>query len=708
MFKSVTLEMSLKPFKKVDDASIQAVCAQVFEQWRPLLKNRDVISIMLWTADGSEILDYTGELDREFEWGYFLGTANKPLLEDGMPKETNLHRYKQYYMDKPPKMTYRILKRIVAALKVEGQKQFPQARIRVGETFDIGPEFAISDFKYHRHPEACNGSGLDKLGFVDATVLLNGDDYPYAAYPDGLPDKTPMGTLLGAQCNIFLTDMGFDYLWLSNGMGFCYEPWRKTGKIYDGERFYPERLESTKEKIFLFWKYFRDACPDYPLETRGTNLTVGMDYASDGVPLYDIYNGGFNITPPPNSPWAALNDDVGIEVLGQLTRNCNLPGTDYMFRYYIHDPWWMNSPWYDRYEGNPYDIYIPMALSRINETGKVHTPSLFNILSIDNSLGNMPDSCVYEPLPHILKAEKDAPDAPGPLVLVYPMREYTTAEDGDMLREMYFGDTFVKEALNNSFPLATVVSTDHYLKHADDIYRECVLVVPAAFENEAVKIKLAHYAQTGGKIITYGSAKALETVNYQCVMVDIDGPVEQLLNALEAYDYSIRYCKADPESPLPTVTLHKSDNATIFNVYNRDTTVEARYKFPLGAPVINGYNTLLKDGYATYHFPRTVHGECRVFVKQDYGVVRAREVTSVNRKYRRRIKISGLKNAEVCLFPESYCIDSAAIADYTSSDATPVIRHEGELVRDSKYGSYIHLKNVSGDLYLVMPFPDMM
>ena len=176
---------------------------------------------------------------------------------------------------------------------------------------------------------------------------------------------------------------------------------------------------------------------------------------------------------------------------------------------------------------------------------------------------------------------------------------------------------------------------------------------------------------------------------------------------MEAYDYSIRYCKADPESPLPTVTLHRSDNATIFNVYNRDTTIEACYKFPLGAPVINGYNTLLKDGYATYHFPRTVHGECRVFVKQDYGVVRAREMTSVNRKYRRRIKISGLQNAEVCLFPESYCIDSAVIADYASSDATPVIRNEGELVRDSEYGSYVHLKNVSGDLYLVMPFPDM-
>lgn len=708
MFKSVTLEMSLKPFKKVDDESIQKVCAQVFDQWRPLLKGREVISIMLWTADGSEILDYTGDIDREFEWCYFVGTANKPLLEEGMPRETSLFQYKQYYIDNPPKMTYRILQKIVETLKAEGKKQFPQATIRVGETFDIGPEFAISVFKYHRHPEACNGNGTANLGFVDATALLNGDDYPYAAYPDGLPDKTPMGTLLGAQCNIFLADMGFDYLWLSNGMGFCYEPWRKTGKIYDGERFYPEKLENTKEKIFLFWKYFRDACPDYPLETRGTNLTVGMDYASDAVPLYDIYNGGFNITPPPNSPWAALNDDVGIEVLGQLTRNCNLPGEDYMFRYYIHDPWWMNSPWYDRYEGNPHDIYIPMALSRVNDEGKVHAASLLNLLSIDNSLGGMPDSCVNEPLPHILKAEKDAPDAPGPLVLVYPMREYTTTSDGDMLREMYFGDIFVKDAINNSFPLATVVSTDNYLKHSDELYRECILVVPAALDNDAVKAKLENYAQNGGKIITYGSEKALSTVTYNSVKVDIDGQVQQLPEAFETYGYSMRYNKADPQSPLPTTLLHKSDNAMIFNVYNRDTTVEARYKFPLGAPVINGYNTLLVDGYATYHFPRSMHGECRVFVKQDSGVVRAREMTPANRKYRRRIKISGLKNAEVCLFPESYCIETALAADFASNGATPVFRKDSELVHDPLYGSYIRLKNVSGDLYMVMPFADMM
>lgn len=52
-------------------------------------------------------------------------------------------------------MTYGILKNIVSILKEEGHSAFPDAKIRVGETFDIGPEFAISDFRYNRHKEIC-------------------------------------------------------------------------------------------------------------------------------------------------------------------------------------------------------------------------------------------------------------------------------------------------------------------------------------------------------------------------------------------------------------------------------------------------------------------------------------------------------------------------------------------------------------------------
>ena len=97
MFENITLEMSLKPFKKTDDAYIKKVCSQIFEQWRPLLKNRKCISIMLWVGDGSELLDYAGKMDGVFEWARFLGMANNPTIEENEPLETSIHIKKQDY-----------------------------------------------------------------------------------------------------------------------------------------------------------------------------------------------------------------------------------------------------------------------------------------------------------------------------------------------------------------------------------------------------------------------------------------------------------------------------------------------------------------------------------------------------------------------------------------------------------------------------------
>lgn len=715
MFKSITLEMSLKPFKQTDDAFIENVCKNVFEQWRPLIKNRERISIMLWAADGSEILDYTGDLDKPFEWCYFIGNANKPLLGEDDHPALSPHKRTQKYMDNPPEMTYAILKKIISALKAEGKKQYPNAEILIGETFDIGPEFAISDFKYTRHKEACKGNGLGSFGFVDCTVLLKGDNYPYAAYPDGLPENTPMGTLLGKQANIFLKDMGFDYLWLSNGMGFCYNPWDKVGKIFDGKEFYPEKLKNTKDKVVLFWKYFREACPDIPIHTRGTNYSVGMDYATDGVPLYDIYNGNFNIIPPPNSPWTAINDDIGIEILGQLTRNCIIPSKDYMFRYYLHDVWWMNSPWYDRYEQQPYDIYLPMSLARIDENGLVQSPSIMNILSIDNTMGDLPDSCANEVIPHILKAEKNAPDEPSPMVLVYPLREYTT-NNGDLLSEMYYGDFFLRNALNDGLPLTTVVATDIFVNHNIEIYKKSILLVPAIINNEKATEKLREFSQAGGKIIVYGSTENLNSIDFNCQKVSFDGKQsdfmsqhKKLMDALSSFGWTIKFKTLKPGISVPALTIHRNNNATYFSVYNRNTTTETYLKTPLGAPILNGLDAKIENGFAVYTFNRAEHRECRVFIKQENGIVRAREMPPVNRKYRRKIQVTGLENAEVFLFAENYCKENSAVGGDDFRNDGDLINPQDfwEVVNDEN-GCYLHAKNVSGTIYLAMPFKDRM
>lgn len=700
MFENITLEMSVKPFKQTDDAYVRRICAKVFDQWRPLLKGRTTVSVMLWVGDGSEILDYSGNMDDTFEWCRFFGTANLPYLGENEPLETSLHTKKQDYIKNAPPMTYRFLKTVVTVLKEEGKKAFPEANIRVGETFDIGPEFALSDFKYNRHTEICTKtSGVDKLGFIDATSVLKGDDRPYAAYPDGIPDGIPFSSFFGKQAQRFLSDMGFDYLWLSNGLGFSSDPWKLTGKIFDGEKYYPEKLEITKKKVFDFWKLFRKEC-SFPLETRGTNNSVGIDYASDGVPLYDIYSAGLDITAPPNSPWAALNDNYGLEVMGHMTRICELPSKKFPFRYYIHDPWWINSPWYDRYDGSPCDIYLPMAISRINSEGKAETANSLNILSIDNSHGEMPDNCVNEPLPHILKAEKNSADEPAPLVWVYPMREYTTSCDAALLREMNEGDRFICAAINEGLPLCCVTSTDNFLHHTADVYKKSTIISPVP-ENPAVLEKLTRFANDGVGVIVCGSKAKLDTLtdSSRFVKIDISKSAELIRKALKEFGYDISFNKKVEGKP-PAMAILRHDNALFFSVYNPNTTTDTVMKFPFGAPIPCGMETEIKNGYAICRFSRGDHREVRVFANQASGVISCREAPPANARYRRAIKITGLNDATVCLFSEANC--ECAVSTAKMTDTTPEYDSRFKVVHDEIYGTYLKGEHISGQIYFLI------
>lgn len=505
MFNKISLEMSLKPFKKTTPEYIESVISGLFEHWKPLIAGRKTISIMLWAADGSELLDYRGNLDDEFDWCKFIGGANNPLMTPEDDPKICPHYRKIPYIDNPPAMTYGILKNIIATLKRKGSEMFPDSKIIVGETFDIGPEFALSDFKYNRHKEICTGQVLDNLGFLNSYGLLKGDDYHYAAYPDGIPDGTPFGTFLGKQTQAFFRDLGFDFLWLSNGVGFSPSPWTSEGEIFDGESFHPENIDKCRNSIFGFWEDFRRECPDYPIETRGTNYSAGIDYASDAVPLYDIYRNISGIAPPPNSPWAALDKDYGLELMGHLTRISELPGEDFLFRYYIHDPWWANSPWYDRYEGRPHDLYLPMALSRIDKNGVARSASMLNVLTVDNSYGDMPNSCVVEPLPHLLKAEKDGADGISPFVWVYPMREYTSATSSKELAKMMSEDWFMASVISDGFPLSQVVSCDIFMENDIDLYKGSVLITPVPVANSSFENYILNYAKAGGKVVFYGS-----------------------------------------------------------------------------------------------------------------------------------------------------------------------------------------------------------
>lgn len=506
--KKISLEISLKPFcGDPSDQGIAVRSEQILRQWERLWARGEAVQFMLWTGDGSELLDYAEDFDDTFDYARYLGSANpnndKSKFE---PQElATLHDYCRFFMENPPVWTYGKLRNLVLILKQTFRRLYGR-EAEVGTTFDPGPEFAYSEFKYQRHPEVLG----DMLGgnlFICCCNHLHADKRRYAAYPDGIPEGTSFGTFFGSQTQCFLTDMGFDFIWFSNGLGFGVDTWSTTGSVYDGKEFHPENADTIREKVLEFWRDFRQTCPSFRIETRGTNLSTGIDLASDGLPLREIYRTVPNLEPPPNSPWAALDADFGLELTGMMSHIAELPpGKGYPFRFYTHDPWWLNSPWLDRYDRMPHDIYLPLACTRLNASGIPEGPSQLNILSVDDSWGNTPDQVPNEVIPYLSDALKTSPDQPGPIVWIYPFEEYHELLRHKQTPEAPFSEDWqVIGVINDGFPMNTVVSTTNFLEIPIERLAERVLVAPTSVA-DSVLDHLFEYAEAGTTIIFYGCA----------------------------------------------------------------------------------------------------------------------------------------------------------------------------------------------------------
>jgi hypothetical protein len=521
--------MSLKPFRSIDKHAIRSVCEHVFRQWAALLRRVDACAVMLWTADGSEILDYRGRMSDEIEWARYIGSANPSKLPPKAdPSEIDIHEQARLYMNSPPKITYGTLKEIIQTFKSVG-RSLTGKPVTVGATFDPGPEFARSPFKFKRHREILQGEWVDRSAtlnedsdkfmrhreilqgeWVDCSATLNEDSEPYAGFPRGIPRGTPFGTFFGRQTQQFLTDLGFDYIWFSNGFGFSATAWTVKGPLFDGEAFHPEKAAEIRAKVVGFWRAFRQECPSFRVECRGSNLSTGADLSASASPIRDIYDGGFNMVAPPNSPWAAIDGDFGLEVSGYLSHIAHLPAGDvFPFRFYTHDPWWLNSPWFERYGHEPHDIYLPLARARLNREGKVTPPSFLEFLTIDTSYGELPDQCPNEVTPHILTAMDHFSDEPGLVTWVYPFREFHEKVFGDSPRpgDIFFSDWFMRNAVNAGLPVNTVVSTDNFLSSLSanpTLYRDTILLTSLPTAGSPLEAMLLERLHSGQSVFLYG------------------------------------------------------------------------------------------------------------------------------------------------------------------------------------------------------------
>lgn len=505
----VCLEISLKPFgRDKSDAGLESTARELYEQWKPLLKHSTGCSILFWTSDGSEILDYSGRLEDTFEWCRYIGIGNWKRGEtpEDMSRNFSLHAFPVNYIENPPEMSYGDLKRIISTMKRVG-REITGFEIDIGETFDPGPEFAWSSFKYERHTEICKGDIMGSKMWLHCASRLHADDRQYAAYPNGIPEGTHIGEFLGRQFMEMKKDLGFDYIWLSNGFGYSLASWNWTGELFNGSSFDFSGAQRVRENIAEFWKYFTEAIGDTRVETRGSNLSTGMDISAHGCPIDEIYSQK-NLVGPPNSPWAPLNYRFGLELAGFMSHIAELPEKGFIWRYYIHDPWWINSPWFDRYDRSPHDIYLPLGLARLDEELKVTKPFGINFLSADDSFGRMPERCPNEVIPHILSAYEDYPDAPGLVTWVYPFETYCRRGLSEgRLSEIFMDDWFVENAVDMGFPINTVISDRSFIC-SDHIGLSRSIIFTAVPEADSeLEAAIFDCLEKGIKVILVGSLR---------------------------------------------------------------------------------------------------------------------------------------------------------------------------------------------------------
>ena len=504
----VCLELSLKPFGyDKSPAGIEAVCRDYYKKWSALFEYASGCSVLLWTSDGSEILEFTGNLDDSFEWCQYIGIGNwdRSLKGEAAKNARSLHQLPIRYMENPPEMTYRDLKNIIEALKRVG-KEMTGFDVQVGETFDPGPEFAYSAFKYERHPEIAKGDLMGKKQWLHCAARLHAEDKAYAAYPNGIPEGTHIGEFLGRQFMALKKALGFDYLWLSNGFGFSLSSWDWKGELFDGETFDFTHAEAIRAAISEFWKYFNAEIGDTVIETRGSNLSTGMDIAAHGCPIDEIYRQ--NIVAPPNSPWAAMDYRFGLELSGFMSHIAVLPKNGYSFRYYSHDPWWLNSPWFDRYDRSPHDIYLPLAVTRLDKDCAVTHPYALDFLTADDSFGRIPARGANEMTPHILTAFNDFPDEAGLVTWVYPFDAYCKIglSDGNIQR-MFMDDWFMESAIDYGFPVNTVISDGNFIAADKKKLLRTVLVTPVPEADSPLEDALFEALSSGAKVMLYGSTR---------------------------------------------------------------------------------------------------------------------------------------------------------------------------------------------------------
>ncbi len=519
--RRVIVELGMKPYTSYDDETVERVSYRAFKYWEHIIHSAPQTDVLLWVGDGDEVFNWRGNLGDEIDYNKAVGFCNRQYR--AYPDSKHVRTYgPDDYIENPPTLTYTDLKRVIQCLRRKARELFDR-EIQVGTIIDAGPEFVESEFKFERHPEIVEGGPDTRLPqsckFINCYAAMNGDGYPYAEFPNGVPEGTKFGEFLGRQLQSMCDAVGFDYCWFSNGLGFTHYAWSYLGEVFDGREWDLEAAPKVMDQFAAFWREFRRHCPEMPIEVRGTNFMIGSDAAAHGIDVRRVYEDGKVELPAPNPPWGSAHLDV--EMASHMSRISWTPTDRILFRFYMNDSWFLSRPWWDYYHREPYDIYCPMAISRVEPDGSVSVPTDLALMTVNSGtggMGHLEETQGVEITPHFQRAFEYSPDAPGPIVWVYPFNEYQdlAAEGGEDLPHVFFHDWFVARCINAGVPLNTVIHTGAFvdlLGSRPEALCQSLLFAPAGVADSEYVGPLLDFVRGGGTALLYGSlANAPESV----------------------------------------------------------------------------------------------------------------------------------------------------------------------------------------------------
>ena len=216
---------------------------------------------------------------------------------------------------------------------------------------------------------------------------------------------------------------------------------------------------------------------------------------------------------------------------------------------------WLNSPWLDRYDREPHDIYLPTAVGRVTaEGGPSSRPTCWRSSRSTTPTGGCRRSAPTRsrrtccrpsrrlPTPRASSRGSDPYDAFHDAAVKQPER----------LDEAFFHDWFIRQAVNGGTPINTVVSDRTFAATEPGVYRDTILLSRVPDAGSDVEAGLLRHLADGGRVLLFGPTDhASETMLDWLGLADA-GPIEGDVELS-------RLAPADLDPPPGPITLrHRS------------------------------------------------------------------------------------------------------------------------------------------------------